>query len=113
MGGIGSWALRGFEYRGVSPRGGADNDPVGSDWAVVGNAEVSVPLGNETFSWLFFTDAGMIDDGGMRASVGTGIQILIPQVFGPVPMRLELAAPLLKEEEDETQAFSFSMGALF
>ncbi|RKY06429.1 MAG: hypothetical protein DRP56_07420, partial [Planctomycetota bacterium] len=43
----------------------------------------------------------------------TGIQILIPQFFGPVPMRFELAAPFMKEEEDETQAFSFSMGALF
>ena len=113
LGGIGSWALRGFEYRGVSPRGGPSDEPVGSDWAVVGNAEIAVPLGSETFSWLFFTDAGLIDDGGVRASVGTGIQILIPQFFGPVPMRFEIASPFLKEEEDETQAFSFSVGALF
>ncbi len=113
VGGIGSWALRGFEYRGVSPRGGPSDEPIGSDWAVVGNAEVSIPLGSETFSWLFFSDIGFIDDGGPRMSVGTGIQILIPQFFGPVPMRFELAAPFMKEEEDETQAFSFSMGALF
>jgi outer membrane protein assembly factor BamA len=46
-------------------------------------------------------------------SVGTGIQIKIPQFFGPVPMRFELAAPMLDEAEDETQAFSFSVGALF
>ncbi|MDH4202909.1 MAG: outer membrane protein assembly factor BamA [Phycisphaerae bacterium] len=113
LGGIGSWALRGFEYRGVSPRGGPSDEPIGSDWAVVGNAEIAVPLGSETFSWLFFTDAGLIDDGGVRASVGTGIQIMIPQFFGPVPMRFELAAPFMKDEEDDTQAFSFSVGALF
>jgi len=113
VGGIGHWALRGFSYRGVSPRGGPSDEPVGSDWAVVANAEIAVPLGNETFSWLFFTDAGLIDDGGPRASVGTGIQILIPQFFGPVPMRFELAAPFMKDDEDDTQAFSFSMGALF
>ena len=113
VGGIGSWALRGFEYRGVSPRGGPSNEPIGSDWAVVGNAEISMPLGSETFAWLFFSDIGFIDDGGPRMSVGTGIQILIPQFFGPVPMRFELAAPFMKEDEDETQAFSFSMGALF
>ena len=113
LGGIGEWALRGFEYRGVSPRGGPSDEPIGSDWAVVGNAEVSVPLGSETFSWLFFTDAGLIDEGNVRASVGTGVQILIPQFFGPVPMRFELAAPLMKENEDDTQAFSFSVGALF
>ncbi|MHC4986876.1 MAG: outer membrane protein assembly factor BamA [Planctomycetota bacterium] len=113
LGGIGSWALRGFEYRGVSPRGGPSDEPIGSDWAIVGNAEIAVPLGSETFSWLFFTDAGLIDDGGVRASVGTGIQIMIPQFFGPVPMRFELAAPFMKDEDDETQAFSFSVGALF
>jgi outer membrane protein insertion porin family len=113
VGGIGSWALRGFEYRGVSPRGGPSDEPIGSDYAVVGNVEVSIPLGSETFSWLFFHDIGFIDDGGPRASVGTGVQILIPQFFGPVPMRFEIAAPYLEEDEDETQAFSFSMGALF
>lgn len=109
----GSSSLRGFEYRGISDRGGPSNDPVGSDWAVVGNTEVSVPLGSETFAVLFFADAGMIDTGGVRASVGTGIQIMIPQFFGPVPMRFELAAPIMKENEDETQPFSFSVGALF
>lgn len=113
LGGIGNWALRGFEYRGVSPRGGPSNEPIGSQWAVTGNMEIAVPLGSETFSWLFFTDAGLIEDGGVRASVGTGIQIMIPQFFGPVPMRFELAAPFMKDEEDDTQAFSFSVGALF
>jgi outer membrane protein insertion porin family len=113
LGGIGNWALRGFEYRGVSPRQGPSDEPIGSDWAVVGNAEVAVPLGNQVLSWLFFTDAGLIDDGGMRASIGTGIQIMIPQFFGPVPMRFELAYPYMKDDEDDTQAFSFSVGALF
>lgn len=109
----GQSSVRGFDYRGISPRSGPSDEPVGSDWAIVGNAEVAVPLGSQTFSWLFFTDAGMIDEGPVRASVGTGIQILIPQFFGPVPMRFELAAPLSKDDEDDTQAFSFSVGALF
>jgi outer membrane protein assembly factor BamA len=30
-----------------------------------------------------------------------------------VPMRFELAAPYMKDDLDDTQAFSFSMGALF
>jgi outer membrane protein assembly factor BamA len=88
-------------------------DPIGSDWIITGNAEVAVPLGNETFSALFFVDSGLIDSGGVRTSVGTGLQILLPQWFGPVPMRFELATPLMKEEEDETRVFSFSAGALF
>ena len=110
-GGMGS--IRGFRYRGISPRKGPDEDPVGSDWLVMGSGEIAVPLGSETFAWLFFTDAGFIDSGPMRSSVGTGIQIMIPQFFGPVPMRFELAAPLTKDDQDETQVFSFSVGALF
>lgn len=109
----GNGSMRGFEYRGISDRSGASDDPIGSDWAIVGNSEIAVPLGSETFSALFFADVGAIDTGGVRASIGTGIQIMIPQFFGPVPMRFELAAPIMDEEEDETQTFSFSVGALF
>ena len=109
----GNGSMRGFEYRGISDRSGPSDDPIGSDWVLVANTEIAVPLGSETFSALFFADAGTIDTGGIRASIGTGVQIMIPQFFGPVPMRFELAAPLMKEDEDETQAFSFSVGALF
>ncbi len=110
-GGIGS--IRGFDYRGISPRRGPDDDPIGSDWLVMGSWEIAVPLGSQRFSWLFFTDIGMIDSGPVRSSVGTGIQIQIPQFFGPVPMRFELASPITKDDDDDTQPFSFSIGALF
>jgi len=112
-GGTGTYGMRGFEYRGVSTRSGVNKDPVGSDWLVLASAEAVVPLSSDTFSALFFVDSGMIDSGGYRAAVGTGIQILIPQWFGPVPMRLELAAPLMKDGDDDTQVFSFSVGRLF
>ncbi|MGA2916020.1 MAG: BamA/TamA family outer membrane protein [Sedimentisphaerales bacterium] len=110
-GGIGS--IRGFKYRGISPRGGGDRDPIGSRWLATASGEVSVPLTSEALSALFFVDTGMIESGGIRASAGIGIQIMIPQWFGPVPMRFELAAPFFKSSEDETQIFSFSVGALF
>jgi outer membrane protein insertion porin family len=123
-GGSGTYGIRGFEYRGVSPRGLPYNpvtrtfgvkkeDPIGSEWIFLANGEVTVPLGSETFSALFFVDSGMVDEGGYRASAGTGIQIMIPQWFGPVPMRFEIAAPLMKDSEDQTQVFSFSVGRLF
>jgi len=119
-GGSGTYGIRGFDYRGVSTRGLQTNvlnpqrkDPIGSKWIFLANAEVTVPLIGENFSALFFVDSGMIDTGGYRAAMGTGIQILIPQWFGPVPMRLELATPFMKGEDDETQIFSFSIGGLF
>jgi outer membrane protein assembly factor BamA len=77
------------------------------------NAEVTVPLYGESLSWLFFIDSGTIDTGNYRVAIGAGLQILIPQWFGPVPMRFEFAGPLNKADGDETQVFSFSIGKLF
>lgn len=116
----GTGSIRGFDYRGVSTRGLQTNvvnpaykDPIGSDWIVTGNAEIAFPITTEVLSWLVFVDAGAIDTGGLRASVGTGLQILLPQWFGPVPMRFELAVPFLKDDLDDTRVFSFTVGALF
>jgi outer membrane protein insertion porin family len=110
-GGIGS--IRGFDYRGVSTRAGAGKDPIGSDWLFLAGAEATVPLTLEVLSWLFFVDSGTVDSGSYRVAVGTGIQILIPQWFGPVPMKFELGIPVMKDDDDETQVFSFSVGRLF
>lgn len=119
-GGTGTYGIRGFEYRGVSTRGIETNvvnpqkrDPIGSDWIFLANTEVTVPLVSNNFSGLFFVDSGAIDTGGYRASVGAGIQITIPYIFGPVPMRFEFAAPFMKDDDDETRVFSFSVGGLF
>ena len=119
-GGSGTYGIRGFEYRGVSTRGLQTNvarpkrkDPIGSDWIFLANAEVTVPLVSDNFAALFFVDSGAIDSGNYRAAVGTGIQILIPQWFGRVPMRFSIATPIMKDDEDDTEVFSFSVGRLF
>ncbi len=119
-GGTGRYGLRGFEYRGVSTRGLQTNvanperkDPIGSDWVFLAGTELKVPLVGENFNALFFLDSGTIDTGSYRLSIGTGIEIKVPQIFGNIPMRFELATPLLKDDEDETQVFSFSGGGLF
>ena len=98
-------SLRGFEYRGVSTRGLQTNvpnpereDPIGSDWIFLANAEVTVPLVSEKFAALFFVDSGTIDTGDYRVSVGGGLQIQMPQWFGPVPMRFELGFPVMKSD---------------
>jgi len=121
-GGTSRYGIRGFEYRGVSTRGLQTNvdpayaerkDPVGSDWVFLAGAEVTIPLVGENFGLLLFTDSGTVDTGSYRLSIGTGIEIKVPQVFGNMPIRFEIAAPLLKDEEDETQIFSFSGGGMF
>jgi outer membrane protein assembly factor BamA len=120
-GGSGLYGIRGFDYRGVSTRGlptapstsTERDDPIGSDWIFLASAEVVVPLAAESLSALVFVDSGAIDSGSYRVAAGVGVQILIPQWFGPVPMRFELAGPLMDEDEDDTQVFSFSVGRLF
>jgi len=122
-GGTGTYGIRGFDYRGVSTRGLQTNlpdgvtakreDPIGSDWIFLANTEVTMPLISDNFAALFFVDSAAIDTGSYRAAVGTGIQIQIPNWFGPVPMRFEIATPFMKDDADETRTFSFSMGRLF
>jgi outer membrane protein insertion porin family len=119
-GGTGPYGLRGFEYRGVSTRGLQTNvasprrkDPIGSDWIFLAGAEITVPMISDNFATLFFVDSGTIDTGSYRLSIGTGIQIMVPQLFGDVPMRFEIATPLLESDGDERQIFSFSAAGMF
>ena len=60
---------------------------------------------------VVFVDSGtVVDDPGFdeyRVSVGAGLRIYIRQ-FGPVPIALDFAFPLAKQDLDETQVFSFS-----
>jgi outer membrane protein insertion porin family len=44
--------------------------------------------------------------------VGFGFRLIIP-MMGPVPMSFDFGFPLVKEEGDDTQIFSFSMGWTF
>jgi outer membrane protein assembly factor BamA len=94
----------------VDPR---KKDPIGSDWIFLAGTELVVPLIGQNFSAVFFLDSGTVDTGSYRMSIGGGIEIKLPQVFGNMPMRFELGFPLLKSEGDETQVFSFSGGGFF
>ena len=119
-GGIGMYGIRGFEYRGVSTRGVQTNvlnprrvDPIGSDSIFLANSELTVPLVGDNISALFFVDSGTVDTGPYRISIGTGIQVIVPQVLGPIPIRFTFSDPLQKDDEDDTQSFSFFMGGMF
>lgn len=121
-GGMGKYAIRGFDYRGVSTRGlqagpGITNprykDPIGSDWIFTAGTEVTVPLIGSNVSALGFVDSGLIDTGGFRLSMGAGVQILIPFLSSQIPMRFEYGIPLRKDDLDDVRQFNFSMGGMF
>jgi outer membrane protein insertion porin family len=110
-GGIGS--IRGFRFRGISPRSGVADDPIGGDFSLTGTAEVSFPLAGDVLRGVVFTDAGTVEPdariGTIRTSVGAGIRLVLP-IFGQTPIALDFAFPLTKSGQDDTQIISFSLG---
>jgi len=113
-GGIGS--MRGFEFRGISPRAGLKDYRVGGDMMLLTGAEYSFPLYADAIRGVFFTDMGTVEEDysitGWRASVGFGIRLQI-EFFGPVPMEFDLALPIASQSEDDEQVFSFFIGTVF
>jgi outer membrane protein insertion porin family len=113
-GGIGS--IRGFEFRGISPRDGVYNDAVGGDFMLLTNAEYSFPLMGKVLRGVMFSDMGTVRDSvGLstwRSSVGVGARLYI-KYFGPIPLAFDLAWPVSKDDQDDTQVFSFSFGTTF
>lgn len=110
-GGIGS--VRGFAYRGISPRSGPDDDRVGGDFSLTGSAEVSFPLVGDQLRGVVFADAGTVERdikfGTIRTSVGAGVRLSLP-LLGEIPIAIDVGIPLTQGKDDDTQLISFSLG---
>ena len=135
---LGGQSFRGFRYRGVSPRGiyrkrtdptvpvdpddestftlKKGDDSVGGEWLFFAGTEYNFPVYQEIVRMVFFVDSGTIqEDIGLnqyRVSIGTGVRLKIP-FFGEIPFALDLAYPILKEDEDDVQYFNFSLAIPF
>ncbi len=113
-GGIGS--IRGFEFRGVSPRDGIGDDRVGGDFMLLANAQYSFPITGDNVRGVTFLDMGTVEDdfgiSNWRASVGVGLRIYV-KYFGPVPLSFDLGIPISSDMDDDEQVFSFAFGATF
>ena len=112
-GGIGS--IRGFRFRGISPREGPAEDVVGGDFALTGSAEISFPLAGDVLRGVVFADVGTVEQdvriGTIRSSVGSGIRLILP-IMGQVPIAIDFAVPITKDDQDDTQLISFSLGII-
>ena len=118
----GQRTFRGFEFRGVGPRGiradtlMVDDDPVGGDWLFLTSLEYNFPIHQEVLRGVFFTDMGTVqDDIGFdewRISIGTGLRIQVP-FLGQAPFAMDLALPVMKKDGDQEQLFSFSLALPF
>lgn len=111
-GGLGS--VRGFQFRGISPRSGLEEDPIGGDFALTGTAEVSFPLVGDVLRGVVFTDVGTVEReleiGTIRSSVGAGFRLVLPMLGSQMPLAVDFGFPLTKGDGDDTQVISFSFG---
>jgi outer membrane protein insertion porin family len=110
-GGLGS--VRGFAYRGISPRSGPEEDPIGGKFSLSGSMELNFPIAGEALRGVVFADAGTVEPdfrlGTIRSSVGFGVRLTLP-IFGQLPLALDFGIPITKDRQDDTRFISFSLG---
>jgi outer membrane protein assembly complex protein YaeT len=104
--------LRGFDFRGVGPD--ENGFKVGGHFMLLGSVEYQIPiLQNDMLYAVAFSDFGTVeselDIKDFRVSAGVGLRIIVP-MFGPVPIALDWAYPIVKKDTDERQIFAFFVG---
>jgi outer membrane protein insertion porin family len=110
-GGIGS--VRGFEFRGISPRAGIAEDRIGGNFMVTGSLELNFPMIGDSLRGVIFSDFGDVEPdlefGTIRWSAGAGFRLFLP-FLGTTPLAIDFAGPINKNKQDDTQIVSFSFG---
>lgn len=119
---LGGQGFRGFDFRGISPRGVRNDNGEPSDEAVGGTfsffwgLELEQPLYQDVFSGVVFLDTGTVqEDFGIdeyRVSVGVGLRVFVP-ALSQLPIAFDFGVPILKQDNDEERLFSFSIDVPF
>ena len=113
-GGLGS--VRGFDFRGISPRSKGTDESIGGDLRLYIGGEYSFPIVGKDLRGVIFLDTGTVEEDytitTWRSSAGFGIRLLIP-FFGPVPMSLDFGFPISKDDQDDTQMLNFTFGWVY
>jgi len=109
--------LRGFVFRGASPRQAGSNGQlaiVGGPFEWLNTIEYLFPItADDSLRGVIFTDFGTVESNvsinNMRVSPGFGLRITMP-ALGPAPIALDFAVPVSYAEFDSQQLFSFFVG---
>ena len=106
--------LRGFDFRGVSPRNN-QGYVLGGCMEFYNSAELIFPLtADDMIRGSVFLDTGTVEksfskwEDNYRVAVGFGLRLTIP-MMGPAPIALDFAFPLSMGRGDDKQMFSFGM----
>ena len=123
---LGGRSFRGFDFRTVSPKSTTSfvddpgnpgtpltiaPQPVGGNWLFFAGAQYELPLIGESIAGVAFVDSGTVTDipglKDYRVSVGVGLRLYLA-ALGPAPLAFDFGFPIVKQETDQTQIFSFS-----
>lgn len=121
----GTSSVRGFENGTLGPKD-ANEDALGGDTRVIGNAELFFPLpglkDDQSLRMSAFIDAGAAfgprDRDGLYEKFAfedlrysAGVAILWVSPLGP--LKFSLAQPLVEKDGDKTEVFQFTLGNVF
>ncbi|MFG0328272.1 MAG: outer membrane protein assembly factor BamA [Phycisphaerales bacterium] len=119
---LGGRSFRGFDFRTVSPKGIRNDtgtlgrDPVGGDFLFFFGTQYDFPIWDRFIGGVVFVDSGtVVEDPGFddyRVSAGLGLRIFIPQL-GQAPLAFDFGFPLMDQDRDVRQIFSFSIDLPF
>ena len=111
--------LRGFVFRGASPRQQSTTNPgqeaiVGGPFEWLNTVEYMFPItADDSLRGVVFTDFGTVESNvtikNMRVAPGFGLRITMP-ALGPAPIALDFAVPVSYADFDSQQLFSFFVG---
>jgi len=109
-------SMRGFYYRGVGPHEMGVN--TGGVLTAIGSIEYQFPwIASDKLQQVVFCDFGTVEADyhitKVRAAVGTGLRVVIPQITGQLPLAFDLAFPISKAEGDRVRYFTFFIGAFW
>ncbi|MCX7416042.1 MAG: BamA/TamA family outer membrane protein, partial [Planctomycetia bacterium] len=104
--------LRGFMFRGASPR--QNGAIVGGPFEWLNTVEYMFPItADDSLRGVVFTDFGTVESNvtinTMRVAPGFGLRITLP-AMGPAPIALDFAIPVAYAQDDSQQLFSFFVG---
>lgn len=112
----GTSSLRGFDYRGASPR--EFGLPVGGHFLLLASAEYMFPItADDMIRGVIFCDTGTVEPSidnwtdRYRVAVGFGLRVVIP-MMGPAPMAFDFGFPVVEEPGDDNRVFNFFIGFL-
>lgn len=106
--------LRGFEFRGASPKEGGVT--VGGRLMTLGSVEYRFPItADDMLQGVLFCDYGTVEENlridwnDYRVALGGGVRVAVP-ALSAAPIALDFSVPIAREDTDTNQIFAFWVG---